>query len=134
MTKPDFTGHWQFDSEASALQIEIPETIEVLIEHNGSQFRLERTFVFAGHSDTFTIELELDTDNPPISRGASTLYPSLHWDGNRLVFLTRIESEGREAENLVRCHLESNGAILVAVESFRGPSREYDNRWVFTKK
>lgn len=62
------------------------------------------------------------------------MYPSLLWDGDQLVFRTRIPTESEEASNLVRYGLEGNGTVLVAEESFRSPSQEYRNRWVFTKR
>ena len=37
------------------------------------------------------------------------MYPSLLWDGDQLVFRTRIPTESEEASNLVRYGLEGNG-------------------------
>ena len=40
---------------------------------------------------------------------------------------------GAESTNEVRYHLNEDGTILVADESFRGPEQRYDNRWVFAR-
>ncbi|MFC1559250.1 hypothetical protein ACFL39_01530 [Gemmatimonadota bacterium] len=134
MTQPDFSGRWKFDPEASILQIDIPDFADFQIEHLDSKFRLERTIEFAGRSDTFAITLEIDAENPPFFRHQSKMHPSLHWEGDQLVFRTVIITENEEATNLVRYWLESNGSVLVASENFESPSLKYQNRWVLTKQ
>lgn len=54
--------------------------------------------------------------------------------GGLLLFLKRIVSGGGEATNLIPYNLKEDGKLLVAEESFRGPEKSYDNRWVFEKE
>ncbi len=133
LSRVDFSGRWEFSPGASALQIESPDAVMFAIEHREPGFRLERTLTFGGRSDTFAIDLTVGADGAPVTRGEATLYPSLRWDGDQLVFFARIVHGGEEATNLVRYRLEEDGTILVAEESFRSSGQSYDNRWVFTK-
>jgi hypothetical protein len=133
MSRVDFSGRWQFAPDASTLQIARPDAAAFTIEHREPSFRLERTLTFGERSDTFAIELTVGTDRGPIPRGEAMLYPSLRWDGDDLVFFTRIVHDGEEATNLVRYRLEEDGTVLIAEESFRSSAQSYDNRWVFTR-
>ena len=54
----------------------------------------------------------------------------LDWDGDDLMFVTRIVRGTDEATNSVRYRLEEDGAVLVGEESFRSAAHAYDNRWV----
>lgn len=133
MPRPDFSGEWRFSSGESRLEIGTPDVVAFRVEHREPAFRLERKFVIGGRSDTFAIDLIVGTEHAPFTRGGAKLYPSLEWDGEHLVFLIRIIRGVEEATNVVRYHLEAEGAVLVAEESFRGPEQSYDNRWVFRK-
>ena len=133
MTRQDFTGRWHFDPWASQLQIDTPESVALVIEQDDTCFRLERALTVAGHTDTFSITLDIGAVNPPVARGPVMLHPSLEWEGEELVFRTRIVGEDGEDTNLVRYRLEDDGAILVAEERFQGPGKRYRNTWVFRK-
>jgi len=131
--RPNYSGRWQFDATASALQIEAPDAVTFVVDHHEPVFRLERSLTFGDKTDTFAIVLTVDAENPPFSRGDATLYASLRWDGDELEFLTRIVRGNAEATNSVRYRLEEEGALLVAAESFRSRDLDYDNRWVLRK-
>jgi len=133
-TRPDFSGRWRFDPAASALEIPTPEAVEFAIEHREPLFRLSRTLTMAGRADTFAIDLVIGGDNAPVAHGEATLYPEIHWDGDDLVFPTRIVRGNEEATNHVRYHLEGDGSVLVATERLRSPGLNYDNRWVLTRE
>lgn len=134
MPGPDLSGRWTFSPGDSALQIRTPDAIEFLIDHREPSFRLERTLVFGGRSDSFAIDLTVGAEHAPLAHGNITLYPSLEWDEQGLVFVTRIVQGAEESLNLVRYHLEANGTVLVADESLSGPTLSYQNRWVFVKQ
>lgn len=112
----------------------VPDKVVFTIKHREPSFRLERTLVFGDRSDTFELDLTVGADGEPFTRGDATLRPSLRWDGDRLVFLTRILRGEEEATNLVRYGLEEDGTILVADESFRSTTQSYDNRWLFERE
>ncbi|HEX4953360.1 MAG TPA: hypothetical protein VF017_08205 [Thermoanaerobaculia bacterium] len=131
MSKPNYSGRWRFCAEASTLQIAIPDAVVFAIEHREPSFHLERTLTFGGLSNTFALDLTVGTEREPLIRGDATLYPSLRWEGDQLVFRTRIVQGDDESTNVVRYALEEEGTVLVAEESFRGPKQNYSNRWVF---
>lgn len=130
---PDFSGHWRFRADESTLEITRPDVVLLVIDHDEPLFRLERTLTFGDRTDTFAIELRIGADQPPLARDGATLYPSLAWDGDQLVFRTRIARPEGEATNVVRYHLAENGIVLVAEEHFESATQRYDNRWVFGK-
>lgn len=132
--RPDFSGRWRFDPAASALEIPTPDAVVFVIDHREPTFRLSRALTISGRTDTFAIDLTIGADNPPFARGETTLYPAIHWDGDDLVFPTRIVHGSDEASNHVRYHLEGDGSVLVATERLRGAGLNYDNRWVFTRE
>jgi hypothetical protein len=131
--RPDFSGHWRFRADLSALEIGLPDAVVLTIDHEEPRFHLERTLTFGGRTDTFAIDLRVGTGQPPLERGDATLHPALEWDRDELVFRTRIVRPEEEAMNVVCYHLEDHGTVLVADERFDSASRSYKNRWVFEK-
>ena len=81
---------WRFCAEASTLEIEPPVAVVFDIDHREPAFGLQRTLRFDDRSDTFELDLTVGTERAPIRRGDASLYPSLRWDGEQLVFFTRI--------------------------------------------
>lgn len=55
------------------------------------------------------------------------------WEGDTLVFTTRIVESGGESINIVRYRLLNAGRLLQAQERFRGPQLSYDNLWVLAR-
>jgi hypothetical protein len=134
MAQPNYSGTWIFTPDESTLQITRPTSATFTIDHRGSVFRIARTLAFDELSDTFAIDLMIGTETPPFIRGDAVLHPTIQWDGDDLVFFTRIVQPSGESTNSVRYHLEEHGTRLVADERFRGPQLDYDNRWVFLKE
>jgi hypothetical protein len=125
------------NKEKSHLQLKVLEKLEravAVIEHKDPHFRLSRVFTIDGHDDSMTLELMTDGKERSSEEGDQTHYSRLYWDGNSLVFVTRIVAPQGEALNTVRYQLVENGQLLKAEEKFRGPRLKYDNLWVFEKK
>ena len=131
--RPDYSGRWRFLSDASKLDIEDPDGVEFLIQHKEPAFHLERTLIFEGERDTFEIDLTIGADVRSFSRDDARLRSLLRWDGDQLLFVTKILRNDEEAKNLVRYILEEDGKILIADEHFHGSDWDYHNRWVFEK-
>jgi hypothetical protein len=96
--------------------------------------RLTRTHVYNGKPDTWTIDLTTDGKEVIQQEGNQTLHVQLHWEGDQLVFDSKIILGDREATNIVRYQLSEDGETFTALESFRGPRLKYDNVWVFDKE
>ncbi len=133
MAKPDLSGSWRFNREKSTLQIRAPDDSLLVVEHREPSLRITRTHVAGERRDTFSIDLTTDGREVQASHGEMRLRARAYWDGDALVFDTRIEKAGEEASNLVRYALSSDGATFVAEESLRSPSLNYDNLWVLDR-
>ena len=63
-----------------------------------------------------------------------TLFLRLYWQGDALIFATRITEPRGDAANVLTYWLRGNGRILEAEERFRSPWLSYENVWVFDKR
>ena len=134
MMQPDFSGTWQFNLSQSALQILAPESTIFVIEHREPHFHLERTHVFGGKSDTFSIALTTDEKAVRSHHSGFEMHVSLHWEGETLVFDSTLERAGEQATNFVRYRLPAEDQVLIAEEQFRSREHRHENRWVFDKQ
>ncbi len=134
MAKPDFTGTWKFNSGKSALQSPSPESSIFVIEHREPHFRLERTHVFGGKSDTFSVALTTDGELIAMNHGGLEIHSRAYWEGDALVFDSGFVHEGEQATNIVRYRLEDAGQTFIAEEQLRSTQHKHNNMWVFDKQ
>ena len=132
--KPNFTGTWKVNFQKSVLEIPAPDSTLFVVEHSEPNFHLTRTHVAKGKSDTFSIHLTTDGKEVVRKEGDRTDYSLAYWEGNVLVFATRIVMGDKEATNLVRYAMAGDGQSFTAMERFRGPKLSYDNVWVLEKQ
>ena len=134
MGKPDFTGVWTFNKSKSELQIPAPDSTIFTIEHHEPKFHLERTHVFEGKSDSFSIDLTTDGKVVEMERAELALRASLHWEGDTLVFDSTITRGGKQGKNLVRYQLAPDTQTFIANERFTSAEYNYENKWCFDKQ
>ena len=134
MVRPDFSGTWGFSPSKSSLEIPAPDSTTFVIEHNEPRFHLQRTHVFGGNSDTFSLELTTDGKTVEVHHAGLSIRANLQWDGVTLVFDTTLNRNGEPATNIVRYTLSDDSRELVANERFRSHSLNYDNRWVLDRQ
>jgi hypothetical protein len=134
MSKPDFSGTWKFNPSKSVLQIPAPDSTIFIVEHREPVFRIQRTHVFGQKSDTFALDLTTDGKEATIDRGDMQIRARVYWEGDTLVFDTRLVKQGEEATNLVRYKLAETLDSFTAEERFRSKSLNYDNIWVMDKE
>lgn len=134
MPKPDFSGTWKFNPSKSILQIPAPDSSVFVVEHREPVFRIQRTHVFGQKSDTFALDLTTDGKEVTVDRGDMQIRARVYWEGDTLVFDTRLARLGEEATNLVRYKLAETGDSFTAEERFRNKSLNYDNVWVMDKE
>ena len=134
--KPDFSGEWVLNKAKSSLvkQLASIEKGTVHIEHEDPVFRFQRTFTFDGKDSSFGYELTTDGKEVVSDEGNSKLYSRLYWEGDALVFFTRIVAPAGEATNVVHYRVTGGGRELRAEEQFRAPELSYDNVWVLDKQ
>lgn len=136
-SKPDFSGDWSLNKEKSKLQLQQLSSMEkatVTVEHHEPLFKFRRTFTIEGKENSLSFELKTDGKEVERDEGARHLISRLTWEGDILVFATRIVAPQGEATNIVRYSLREGGRLLQAEEKFRGPVLSYDNLWVFEKQ
>lgn len=56
------------------------------------------------------------------------------WEGDSLIFISKIISGQSQAENIVRYTLSPDGNELVGDEIYNGLPRSYHNQWVLVRK
>jgi hypothetical protein len=84
-------------------------------------------------SDDWKIDLTTDGKEVVQEGKDETVRARLYWEGNDLIFDSKIILKDREASNVVKYHLSEDGKTLIATEHFRGPILKYGNVWVFEK-
>ncbi len=133
MPKPDLSGSWRFNREKSTLEIPAPDDSLLVIEHREPALRITRTHVARDERDTFSIDLTTDGREVLASHGELRLRARAYWDGDVLVFDTRIEKAGEAATNVVRYSPSPDGDTFRAEESLRSESMNYNNLWILDR-
>jgi hypothetical protein len=114
--KPDFTGEWTLNLEASALSPVVAPVVQ-------------RGFVRIEHREpTVSVHLSITMDGKPFD---VRFERASNWDGDALVFVDRVQTPNGEMTICFRYELQDSGRRLRAAEQLRGAGREQDNVWVF---
>ena len=117
-TKPDFTGEWTLNVEASALS----PTVAPVVQHG---------FIRIEHLEpSVAVHLSITMDGKPFDVRFER--PS-NWDGDALAFTDRTETPNGELTISFRYELLHAARRLRATEHLRGAGREQDNVWVFDR-
>jgi hypothetical protein len=116
MPKPDFSGAWTLNCEASALSPAVAPVVRggfVTIEHR---------------EPSVAVHLRIEMDGKPFD---ARFERATEWDGDILVFTDRIPTSNGEMTIVFRYELQDDGRRLRAAEQLRAPDRAQDNVWVF---
>ena len=121
MQKPDFSGNWTLNRQASTLSPHAAayDSGVMNIEHQEPIFRCHARYVAGSTPIEYTFELRSDS-------------PGLSWDGTALV--STFETQGPDGAPLTisfRYELQEAGRRLHAAERLRGGGRDQDNVWVY---
>jgi hypothetical protein len=135
MEKPDFSGEWTLNRQASNLSpgADAMESGAWRIEHREPMFHHKAAFVAA--SGTREYEYELQTDGREIvsdHQGGRTI-SSLRWDGDALVITWRTQRSDSEITVSFRYELLDSGRRLRAMEQLRGTDHDQENVWIFDR-
>jgi hypothetical protein len=118
MEKPDFSGEWTLNREASALSPVVAPVVQggfVKIEHR---------------EPTVSVHLSVKMDGKPFD---ARFQRRSEWDGEALIFTDGIPTPNGEMTIVFRYDLQEGGRRLRAAEQLRAPDREQDNVWVFDR-
>jgi len=116
--KPDFTGEWTLNVDASALSPVVAPVVQsgfIRIEHR---------------EPTVSVHLSITMDGKPFD---VRFERASNWDGDALVFTDRTQTPSGELTISFRYELQDSGRRLRAAEQLRGAGREQDNVWVFDR-
>ena len=118
MTKPDFSGEWALNVEASSLSPIVAPVVQ-------------RGFVRIEHREpTVSVHLSITMQGEPVE--VRFQRPS-NWEGDVLAFTDTVPTPDGELTIAFRYELQESGRRLRAVERLRGAGREQDNVWVFDR-
>ncbi|MBZ5638964.1 MAG: hypothetical protein LAO51_09450 [Acidobacteriia bacterium] len=131
--QPDFSGIWRADFERSRLEIEVPSSTVIRIEHEEPAFVLTRTHAAGDVRDVFSVRLVTDGRETVSRKDSAEILTRCAWEGASLSFHSRILSGGTEATNVVVYKLSPDGGELVADETYQGPPKSYHNTWVLVR-
>ena len=135
--KPDFSGEWTLNRQASTLS---PGAAAVgsgvlRIDHREPLFRYRATLVTDGKPFEYGYELSTDGREVPSTQQGRQAVSSLKWEGSALVFTGRVQGTAdSETKVVFRYELIDDNRRLRAVEQVRGPGREQDNVWIFERQ
>jgi hypothetical protein len=134
--KPDFSGEWTLNRQASTLSPAAAaiRSGDVRIEHRDPTFRYKA--VLKSETDLVQYEFELQTDGREVAgtqQGMATA-SSLRWEEEALVLSSRIQRSSGEMKIVFRYELLDDGRRLRAVEQIRGAGRDQDNVWIFERR
>jgi len=134
--KPNLSGTWIFNPRKSSLQVPPPSSQIFVIQHTEPHFRLTRTLVLNGKSNTWSIDILTDGKQEVVEHvGADTASTRAFWEGSSLVLeMTVSYQNGEKASNLVKYSLADDGKTFIALEYFTDPNGEHVNKWVFNKE
>jgi hypothetical protein len=134
--KPDFSGEWQLNRQASLLSpivARAAQTGTLRIEHKDPQFKCQMTIVLDGKPFEAKYEMLSDGRDVAGSDPGRRVVSTLRWDGDALVFTSRIEIPNGEMTISFRYELQDGGRRVRASEQLRGGGRDQDNVWVFDR-
>jgi hypothetical protein len=134
--KPDFSGEWTLNRQASTLSPAAASirSGDVRIEHRDPTFRYKA--VLKSETDSVQYEFEFQTDGREVAgtqQGMATA-SSLRWEGEALVLSSRIQRSSGEMKIVFRYELLDDGRRLRAAEQIRGAGRDQDNVWIFERR
>jgi hypothetical protein len=133
--KPDFSGEWILNREASTLSpgADAVRSGTWRIEHHEPTFHHKAAFVF--EHNPFEYEYELLSDGREVvgTQAGSRTVSSLRWEGNALVCTWRTQRSDGESEISFRYELLDRGNRLRANEQVRGTDHDQDNIWIFDR-
>ena len=134
--KPDFSGEWSLNRQASTLSPAAAAiwSGDVRIEHRDPTFRYKATL--KSETDSVQYEFELQTDGREVvaTQQGMTTASSLRWESEALVLNSRIQRPNGEMKIVFRYELLDAGRRLRAVEQIRGAGRDQDNVWIFERR
>ena len=134
-TKPDFSGEWTLNRQASTLSPAASgvQGGSVHIEHREPKFLYKATLQTAANPIQYALEFVSDGSQVVSTQAGAKTTTSLRWDGDALVLSSLMQRDAADTSIIFRYELIDGGRRLRATERIRG-AREQDNVWVFERR
>jgi hypothetical protein len=133
--KPDFSGEWILNRQASTLSpgADTTQSGVVRIEHREPVFRYNARLVMGPTPFEYGFELRSDGSQLAGTQQGRPVVSSLMWDGDALLFESRVDRADGALTVSFRYELLDGGRRLRGTEHVRG-SRTQDNVWIFDRR
>jgi len=135
--KPDFSGEWKLNLQASTLSPIVAPVAQsgiLRIEHHEPKFTAHQTIVLDGKPFESNFELLSDGREVVTEARGRRIGSTLRWDGETLVFTSRIDGPNLQMTLSFRYELQDGGQRLRAAEQVRGTDHDQDNVWMFERR
>lgn len=134
--RPDFSGEWVLDREASTLSpgADAMRSGVTRIEHREPTFHCKAEFLSATGQVQYEYELRSDGSEVVSNREGTTTVSRLQWEGDALVVTWRVRRPDGEMTIRFQFDLLDAGRRLRAAEELRGSGRYQDNEWMFNRR
>ncbi len=132
--RPNFSGIWVADFAQSKLEIEAPESSLFKVRHEDPSFAFSRTHKAKDYENTISLEMSTDGKEFNISKNNIEIRGNCKWQGETLVFESRLLRGSSEGRNVVRYRLSQDGRQITADERYDGEPKSYHNIWVLNRK
>ena len=135
--KPDFSGEWKLNLQASTLSPIVAPVAQsgiLRIEHHEPKFTAHQTIVLDGKPFESNFELLSDGREVVTEARGRRIGSTLRWDGETLVFTSRIDGPNLQMTVSFRYELQDGGQRLRAAEQVRGTDHDQDNVWMFERR
>jgi hypothetical protein len=131
MMKPDFTGEWVLNRQASSLSqaASAMDSGILRIDHRDPKCRFQMNMSAGGQS----VEHAWESLSDGVEVAGGGVVSRLLWHGDTLVFEARSQSSDESWTMSWRYELLEQGRCLRAVEQLRGSGRDQDNTWIFER-
>jgi hypothetical protein len=134
--RPDFSGDWTLDRQASVLQGQSAavDSGTMRIAHRDPSFTFSRTFIVNNRPQEASFEIR--TDGAEVTRrdGPAPSRSRLEWQGSSLLLTALFTTPGGEVSNVVRYELLDGGKTLRAIEDLGGAAPPHHNVWIYQRR
>src|SRR5436190_7850430 len=136
MHRPDFSGEWVLNRQASTLSpgADTAQSGLWLIDHREPVFHHQASFVREAGPRDCEYELRSDGRGPPRADQGASSRGWLNWDGDALVVTFREPIPTGEMTVSFRYELIDDGRTIRASEQVRGTSWDQDSVWIFERR
>jgi hypothetical protein len=122
---PNFSGHWKLNAEKSKLDDLAGMQEERTIDHKDPELTVSVKGVIDGDEEESTAKHRTDGKETRNLVDGDPLFTTAHWDGDALVFESKLISDTDTTEFLDRWTLSADGKVLTVA---RKQKVGYDER------